>query len=45
MQKYINTKTGEIIVADGKRKAVRYFKADGKVVGYKVHFWNVKLFK
>lgn len=45
MKQYINTKTGEIIVVDGKREAVRYFKADGKVVGYKVHSWNVKRFK
>lgn len=45
MKQYINTKTGEIIVADGKREALRYFRADGKVVGYKTHFWNVKRFK
>lgn len=45
MKQYINVETGEIIVASGRRKAVRYFKADGKMWGYKVHFWSVKRFK
>ena len=45
MKHYLNKKTGEIIVADNKKFAVRYFKADGKVVGYKVHAWNVVEYK
>ena len=39
---YLNTKTGEIIGADGKRKAVKYFKADGRQFNYKTYFWNVR---
>lgn len=41
MKDYLNTITGEIITAKSKRVAVRYFKADGKVFGYKVKKNNV----
>ena len=38
---YLNAITGEIITAKTKRIAVKYFKADGKVFGYKVKAKNI----
>lgn len=41
MKDYLNAITGEIITAKSKRVALKYFKADGKVFGYKVKAKNI----
>ncbi len=41
---YLNTITGELIRRKCRLSAYRYFKADGKVVGYKVSLKNVILY-
>lgn len=42
-KQYICLITGEIITTvQGRLNAYRYFKADGKKVGYKVHWRDVK---
>ena len=41
---YINTFTGEIITAKNRRFALRYFRADGKRVGYSVRARDIKRF-
>lgn len=41
MKDYYNAITGEVITAKTKRIAVKYFKADGKVFGYKVKKCNI----
>jgi len=33
---FLNRKTGEVVFMKNRRKAYKYFKADGKVVGYEV---------
>ena len=38
---YLNAITGEIVVTKNKKIAWKYFKADGKVFGYKVKKYNV----
>lgn len=38
---YLNKITGELIRAWCRLSAYRYFKADGKVVGYEVHLSDV----
>lgn len=42
MRYYINTTTGEIVQKKTYLQALRYFRADGKKVGYKVRFYNVR---
>lgn len=39
---YLNTKTGEVVGADGRKDAFKFFKADGKVFNYKVRIWNIR---
>lgn len=42
MNYYINTKTGEVIKANHIFKAFKYFRADGKKLGYKVALKDIK---
>lgn len=41
MNYYINNQTGEIIKANHIFSALKYFRADGKKVGYKVALKNI----
>jgi len=38
---YLNKTTGEVIFKANKLVAYRYFKADGKKVGYKVRWKDI----
>lgn len=38
---WINTQTGEIISGRSRLKVLHYFKADGKLYGYKVGYKDV----
>ena len=45
MRYYINKATGELYKAKNYFQAVRYFKADGKELHYKVALKDVHLYK
>lgn len=38
---WVNTQTGEVISSRSRLKVLRYFKADGKLYGYKVGYKDV----
>lgn len=42
---FLNKITGEIVSSSSKKLAYAYFKADGKIVGYKVRWFDVVRYK
>lgn len=45
MHAFVNMITGEVVFMCDKPSAIRYFKADGKAVGYKVRRKDILSYK